>query len=147
VFDSEVFLMLLNRNNEKQRSTLFFCYYPDDIFMDRNVSFMNADSHDDKLWKDIINHNKPVPHSGTSWPKTQIKIAYRSNLLNEHSELTMLLDHFFIENDELIKMLATIKNGVDAEQVAQQWIEQNNELILEWLTGFSFSKNKATLTD
>lgn len=141
VFDSEVFHMLLNRNNEKQRSTLFFCYYPDALFVNEDVRFMKTGEHDAEHWQDIIDlNNKQLPRSGTAWPKTQIKIAYRSNILSQHHELKALLNHFVIANEQLVDMLAMIKTGVPAEQVADQWIEQNNDVILEWLTGFSFAR-------
>lgn len=142
VFDSEVLDMLLERNNQKQLPSLFFCYYPDDVFMENNVHFIDDSVHNEKYWDAIIHsQNDSLPKKGTSWPQTKIQIAYRSSLSDEQYELKTLLNRFFISNKELVRMLALVKKGKSTEDVAKQWITLNRDTILEWLTGFPLTQN------
>jgi ABC-type proline/glycine betaine transport system substrate-binding protein/drug/metabolite transporter (DMT)-like permease len=146
VFDPEVMQMLLERNNQKQLPSLFFCYYPDDVFMMGNVHIFDKSVHNEKSWDAIIHSkNGDLPKKGTSWPKTKIQIAYRSSLLDEQHELMTLLNSFSISNKELVELLAIVKNGELPKDVAKQWIELNQETILEWLTGFQMSSNNTRM--
>jgi len=143
VYDIEVMKLLLKRNNEKKVPTLFFCYYPSDVFMDKNVYFAKNTKHDKNEWKKIM-MNKDINslESSTSWPTTNIKIAFRTSLIKDHKELNLLLNNFYVSNDDLIDMLSMIKKGKSIEKVSKDWIENNNEKILEWLIGFKFKKDK-----
>ncbi|TCI05175.1 hypothetical protein EZV61_04215 [Corallincola luteus] len=137
VFDPDVLQMLVERNNQSQKASLFFCYYPDALFIDQHVHFLNESTHDAKNWAAIVQprHGK-APSTGTSWPKTHIKLAYRSSLATKSHELVTLLNSFAISNEELVTMMAQVKAGQPTEEVAQQWISNHQDTVLEWLTGF-----------
>jgi ABC-type proline/glycine betaine transport system substrate-binding protein len=111
-----------------------------------NVHIFDKSVHNEKSWDAIIHSkNGDLPKKGTSWPKTKIQIAYRSSLLDEQHELMTLLNSFSISNKELVELLAIVKNGELPKDVAKQWIELNQETILEWLTGFQMSSNNTRM--
>ena len=104
--------------------------------MNANVHFIETEMHNKQHWESIIHSkNKGLFTNGTSWPKTSIQVAYRSNLFNDQHELKRLLDNFTIKNDELVKMLAMIKSGQSPDLVSKQWVSSHNDIILTWLTG------------
>ncbi|WP_076539541.1 glycine betaine ABC transporter substrate-binding protein [Shewanella sp. UCD-KL21] len=74
---------------------------------------------------------------GTSWPAAQIGLAYRAGLEKRSTELVTLLNHFKIENQQSVVMLAKLQSGQTAEDIANEWIESHQNTILEWLTGFN----------
>jgi ABC-type proline/glycine betaine transport system substrate-binding protein len=137
VFDPDVLQMLVERNNQSQQRSLFFCYHPDALFMDQRVRFINEPAHNPESWSAILNTRRgQAPEAGTAWPDTDIKLAYRSSLATKSHELVSLLNSFTISNKELVTMLASVKSGKTPEYVARQWITSHQDTVLEWLTGF-----------
>ncbi|WP_353498543.1 glycine betaine ABC transporter substrate-binding protein [Vibrio sp. CB1-14] len=137
IFDSEVFQMLHSRNNQNEVPSLFFCYYPDAVFVDQHVHFIESKPHNSALWQDIVVQREQIePNRGTSWPRSTIQIAYRSDLVKEQAALEVLMNNFVISNKSLVKMLAEVQEGGRVDTVAEKWIEKNQDTVLEWLTGF-----------
>ncbi|MCG9731827.1 hypothetical protein L1D44_18730 [Shewanella sp. Isolate13] len=140
VFDPDVLNMLIERNNLSQVPSLFFCYYPDALFMNEHVHFLNETPHNPSRWAEIVRgRSHDVPSAGTSWPKTDIRVAYRTSLENKSPELVTLLKQFHISNRESVAMMAKLQQGQSPEQIAAQWIASHQNTILEWLTGFNLS--------
>lgn len=140
VFDPDVLNMLVERNNHSQVPSLFFCYYPDALFMNEHVHLLNETPHNPVHWAEIVSgrsHSAPV--IGTSWPNTEIRVAYRTSLKNKSPELVTLLQQFHISNRESVEMMAKLQQGASPEQIAEQWIASHQNTILEWLTGFDLS--------
>lgn len=138
VFDLDLLNQLLHRNNQNAQSSLFFCYYPDALFSDSNVHFIKEQQYDNALWTSIIKENEGMKLAeGTSWPQTQIKLGYRTQLNERSPELLKLLDRFVIDNAELVTMMSEVEQGKDIETLSQQWVDNHKDLVLEWLTGFT----------
>ncbi|MEZ9370386.1 glycine betaine ABC transporter substrate-binding protein [Shewanella sp. 10N.286.51.B2] len=143
IFDAEVFTQLLKRNNKKHIPSLFFCYYPDQIFTMENVHRVNDVKHDSQTWEEIIYQKIPPPNAhGISWPKTEIHIGFRSDLLQDFQELETLLNSFTIKNDDLIALLALQNEGHSPEEAANIWLNNNRDTVLAWFTGFQLSSSK-----
>ncbi len=141
-FDQDILNMLIERNNQSGVPSLFFCYYPDALFMNQHVHFLDEAPHDAALWQKINRDYAEVPGMGTAWPKTEIRVAYRAGLAKKSHELVTLLNHFKIENEQSVVMLAKLRAGETPENIADGWIESHQDLILEWLTGFDLSASK-----
>lgn len=137
-FDYQILSTLVQRNALTKRPSLFFCYYPDTIFTRADVTFIRSDSHDPEIWQQIMNGDQTsLNRTGTSWPDTDIRLAYRQALANDLPELSNLLENFVIPNDELVELLSRLRDGATASALARQWVDANGDLILEWLTGFN----------
>jgi glycine betaine/proline transport system substrate-binding protein len=140
VFDQDLLHQLLKRNNENQQSSLFFCYYPDALFSNANVKFVGEPPHNEAHWLSITRGDKDNKDLvGTSWPRTEIKVGYRASLVESLPSIAKLLDHYLIENKELVGMLHEIEGGADVEEVSQKWVNEHNHDIIEWLTGFTIA--------
>ncbi len=141
VYDYKVFKMLLKRNEKKHIPTLFFCYYPSDLFSNQNIYFVDEKSYNKQEWDTLVN-NKHInlAKSGTPWPKNKITIAYKSKITYKQKKLKLLLDNFHIENKELIGMLLRLQKGESVDKISDIWLEENKEKILQWLVGFQLKE-------
>lgn len=138
VFDQDLLHQLLKRNNENLQPSLFFCYYPDALFSNEHVQFVNESQHNEMHWLSIIRSAEDKDDLiGTSWPSTEIKTGYRASLAESLPSIAKLLDHYLIGNEELVSMLNEIESGARVEEVSQQWVNKHNNDIIEWLTGFA----------
>ncbi|GAA5217156.1 hypothetical protein GCM10025776_20600 [Corallincola platygyrae] len=136
-FDPDVLKMLVSRNSELSTPSLFFCYYPDALFANSQTHFIDEEEHDPELWPAILKkHSGQPPEAGTAWPDTHISLAYRTSIENRSHELLHLLNSFNIDNHELVEMLSAFESGQPVEAIAQQWIKDHQDIVLEWLTGF-----------
>ena len=142
VFDLDLLDQLINRNNQNEQPGLFFCYYPDALFGNRHVHFVEEPAHDAAIWQAIFKaQGLNKLSTGTSWPQSEIKLGFRSQLETRSPELLKLLNRFVIDDAELVAMLSAVENGEDIETVSQQWADNHKDLILEWLTGFTLRDN------
>ncbi|KFZ37570.1 hypothetical protein HR45_09080 [Shewanella mangrovi] len=148
VFDTDVMQMLLQRNNRQQLSSLFFCYYPDAVFRDQHVHFVQDKAFNKAAWAQIKQPPKDKLKSlgGSAWPNTEIRVAYRSSLAQQSDEVIKLLNHFQISNQQLVNMLAKMQSGQTAQQLAKQWVETHQDKVLSWLTGFELVSPSANIT-
>ena len=142
VFDQDLLHQLLKRNNENQQPSLFFCYYPDALFSNANVQFVDEAPHNEAHWLSITRSAEDNDDLiGTSWPRTEIKIGYRASLADSLPSIAKLLDHYLIANEELVSMLHEIEGGAHVEDVSQEWVNEHNHDIIEWLTGFAIASD------
>ncbi len=56
----------------------------------------------------------------------------RTNFSDDHPEIVEWMNNWQMDDDSLGSLMATIKDADDAETGAQQWIEENEELVSEW---------------
>lgn len=137
VFDQDLLHKLIMQNHTIEQASLFFCYYPDALFSNKHVKFISEPAHDEMQWQAIMRaHHSKDELEGTSWPRTEIKVGYRASLTSSHPTIAKLLDHYFIQNEDLVSMLQQIENGASVENVSQDWVNKHNDKIIQWLTGF-----------
>ncbi len=137
VFDLDLLEQLIDRNNKNKQPSLFFCYYPDALFSNEHVHFIREQSHSEAVWQKLVKNRPDEEVSpGTSWPHSDIKLGYRSELEERSPELVKLLNRFSIEDEELVTMMSSLERGESLEAVSQRWVDNHKEQTLEWLTGF-----------
>ena len=56
----------------------------------------------------------------------------RTDFSNDHPEIVEWMNNWQMDDDSLGSLMATIKETDDAEAGAQQWIDENEELVSEW---------------
>ncbi|NDV91328.1 hypothetical protein GTH32_09070 [Alteromonas sp. 345S023] len=143
VFDQDLLHKLINQNHRNQQASLFFCYYPDALFSNDHVKFISEPTHDESQWQAIMRgRNSSDELEGTSWPRTEIKVGYRASLASSLPTIAKLLDHYFIDNKDLVSMLQEIENGASVEAVSETWVNAHNDRIIQWLTGFALYQDK-----
>ncbi|WP_339862091.1 glycine betaine ABC transporter substrate-binding protein [Thalassospira alkalitolerans] len=137
VFDYQILSMLVQRNNLTKRPALFFCYYPDTIFARADVRFVEDGEYHKDIWDRIVKTNDiTTKTNSTAWPLVDIRIAYRTDLERSYPALQNLLSNFKIPNKELVGLLSKLEAPGSTDIVANEWVSNNSDRILGWLTGF-----------
>lgn len=147
-FDPDVMRTLLAYNEQNRQPTLFFCYYPDALFVDKHIHRVSENTYEPGGWTSIVSdkRNKQKAAGGMAWPNTAIKLAYRTELSQRSSALNNLINNFAIDNAELVRLLARMEAGQKAETLADQWVQQHRAEVLEWLTGFKLVQERDAST-
>ena len=119
---------------EHQQPSLFFCYYPDALFSNANVQFVDEAPHNEAHWLSITRSAEDNDDlRGTSWPRTEIKIGTRG------SELALT------QTQQVVDALKDANPGVVFELVNEELKTHmgSNRKFHRWQIAFKENKEKA----
>ena len=67
------------------------------------------------------------------WGKGNIHIMGRKNLREDKPELAQFLENYFFTDPQLADLMLTIAEGDDTEEAARQWMNDNMDIVEQWI--------------
>ncbi len=122
----------------QKRNVVFFCYLPNQAFVEWEVVMLKEQPHDPSKWNIILPPDDPdwleKSFATTAWDKTYIHIFYASQLESLRPAAVEMLKNFRLDAETYTYMshLATTQ-GQHPEEVARNWMAKHPDWIDSWL--------------
>lgn len=116
-----------------------FCYSPHYIFVTQDLTVLEEPAHDPATWTIVQPTDDPdwleKSEASTAWNGATLHLHYAKELDETYPEVVTLFRNFQMEGDDLSAMgKALAVDNVDAGDFARQWVAENEDTVLGWLT-------------
>lgn len=117
---------------------VFYCYSPHVVFALHDVVMLEEPPYDPEAWEILAPEEDPAwlarSRAGTAWAPASFRIAYATDLEQDHAEIVGFLKRIALTAEETTQMSAAIVvDGRTAEEVAAEWIAVNEARVKEWV--------------
>ncbi|MEM9784596.1 MAG: glycine betaine ABC transporter substrate-binding protein [Pseudomonadota bacterium] len=118
---------------------LGFCYSPHYIFVMHDLTVLEEPAHDPATWN-IVQPTDDAnwlekSSASTAWKGATLHLHYSKELEEKYPEVAALFSNYQIPGDALSAMgKALAVDDEDPEAFARQWVAENEDIVLEWLT-------------
>lgn len=117
-----------------------FCYEPNFIFVAYDMVYLDEPVHDPATWKIVQPTDDPnwleVSEASTAWSGARLHLHYAASLHQDFPEVAAMLDSYSMPPKVMSQAGFEMSvNGMDAETFAKNWVAENEDVILGWLTG------------
>ncbi|UOM33657.1 glycine betaine ABC transporter substrate-binding protein [Acuticoccus sp. I52.16.1] len=116
---------------------VFYCYAPHHLFALHDIVQLEEPAHDPSTWHVLSPSEDPAwlenSTAASAWMASHYHIGYASDLADYHPDLVAFLDKMALTDEDAEAMSYAI--DVEArtpEDVADEWIAQNEDKIAEW---------------
>jgi glycine betaine/proline transport system substrate-binding protein len=116
-----------------------FCYEPHFIFVAYDLTYLEEPPHDPATWTIIQPTDDPAwlenSQASTAWNGATLHLHYAANVQENYPEVAAFFEAYAMPSEVLSTMgLELSLNDVSPEDFAADWIANNEDLVLEWLT-------------
>jgi len=117
---------------------MFSCYTPHHIFAMHDLVMLEEPPHNAQTWK-VIQPTDDADwlaksNADSAWDDAYLYIHYAKSLEKDQPEAALLLKNFKINSDVLADLsFAMVVDKKDPETLADEWVEENSELVESWL--------------
>lgn len=116
-----------------------FCYGPHYAFALQDLVRLDEPEHDPAKWNVAQPDEDPnwLENSDASvaWPPLSIHVAWATSLGDDYPEVVKMLSNVQLTTDQLSEMTyALVIEKKDADAYAQEWINSNEDEVLDWFT-------------
>jgi len=116
-----------------------FCYEPHFIFVAYDLTYLEEPAHDPDTWTIVQPTDDPdwlaKSQASTAWKGATLHLHYAANVRENHPDVAAMLDAYQMPAEWLSDMgFELTLNDMDAADYARQWVDENEEVVLEWLT-------------
>jgi len=116
-----------------------FCYEPHFIFVAYDLTYLEEPAHDPATWTIVQPTDDPQwldkSQASTAWNGATLHLHYAANVKENFPEVAAFFDAYQMPSETLSSMgLELTLNDVDPADYASKWIEDNEDVVLEWLT-------------
>ncbi|MEM9699396.1 MAG: glycine betaine ABC transporter substrate-binding protein [Pseudomonadota bacterium] len=117
-----------------------FCYEPHFIFVAYDVVYLEEPAHDPATWTIVQPTDDPdwlnKSEASTAWKGAQLHLHYAAAVRENYPEVADMLDNYAIPPLVLSEAGFELSvNDVPVEEYARQWVDNNEDVVLSWLTG------------
>lgn len=138
-YDGTVAWGALGAAVEAQEPWIGFCYEPHFIFVAYDLTYLEEPAHDPDTWNIVQPTDDPQwlenSMASTAWNGATLHLHYAANVRENHPEVAAFFDAYEMPSETLSTMgLELTLNDVDPADFAAQWIAENEEIVLNWLT-------------
>lgn len=118
---------------------LGFCYDPHFIFVAYDLTFLEEPAHDPETWNIVQPTDDPawleVSEASTAWKGATLHLHYAANIRDNFPEVAAMLDAYEMPSEALSEMgYALTLKDMDPAVFARQWVDENEDVVLGWLT-------------
>lgn len=138
-YDESVAYAALAASVESGGPWMGFCYEPHFIFVAYDMVYLDEPEHDPETWTIVQPTDDPQwldkSSASTAWRGATLHLHYAAEVKENFPEVAALFDAYEMPPETLSAMgLELTLNDVDPEDFAAQWIAENEDVVLEWLT-------------
>lgn len=117
-----------------------FCYEPHFIFVAYDLVYLEEPAHDPATWTIIQPTDDPdwlaKSEASTAWNGAKLHLHYAANIRENFPEVAAMLDNYSMPPAVLSEAGYELSvNDVPVEEFAQNWVDNNEDVVLKWLTG------------
>ncbi len=117
-----------------------FCYEPHFIFVAYDLVYLDEPAHDPATWNIVQPTEDPnwleVSEASTAWNGAKLHLHYAASVREEYPEVAAMLDNYSMPPEVLSQAGYELSvNDVDVETFARDWVANNEDVVLGWLTG------------
>lgn len=138
-YDGTVAWGALGAAIEAQEPWIGFCYDPHFIFVAYDLTYLDEPAHDPATWTIIQPTDDPAwlenSQASTAWNGATLHLHYAANVRENFPEVAAMFDNYEIPAEALSEMgYALTLEDMDPADFARQWVDENEDLVLGWLT-------------
>jgi glycine betaine/proline transport system substrate-binding protein len=116
-----------------------FCYNPHYIFATQDLTMLEEPAHDPATWNIVQPTDDPdwleKSSASTAWNGATLHLHYAKELEEAYPEVASLFANFQLQGSDLSEMgKALAVDGVEATDYARQWVADNEDTVINWLT-------------
>ncbi|MEM6478100.1 MAG: glycine betaine ABC transporter substrate-binding protein [Pseudomonadota bacterium] len=117
-----------------------FCYEPHFIFVAYDLVYLEEPAHDPATWTIVQPTDDPnwleMSEASTAWNGAKLHLHYAANVRDNFPEVAAMLDNYAIPPAVLSEAGFELSvNDTPVEEYAQTWVDNNEDVVLGWLTG------------
>jgi len=117
---------------------VFFCYAPHHVFSLHEIVRLEEPPHDPETWQILRPEDDPawLAHStaASAWPQGSFHIGYATDLLEHEPAVADLLENVSLTAEDAQAMsYAVLVEGKSPQEVAANWIEENEDRVEDWI--------------
>jgi glycine betaine/proline transport system substrate-binding protein len=117
-----------------------FCYEPHFIFVAYDLVYLDEPAHDPATWNIVQPTEDPnwleVSEASTAWDGAKLHLHYAASVSEDFPEVAAMLDNYEMPPIVLSEAGYELSvNDVDVETYARNWVDENEDVVLGWLTG------------
>lgn len=116
-----------------------FCYEPHFIFVAYDLVYLDEPAHDPDTWTIIQPTDDPAwlekSEASTAWKGATLHLHYAASVRENFPEVAAMLDAYSMPPEVLSEAgYALSVEDQDVEDYAKNWVAENQDVVLEWLT-------------
>lgn len=139
-YDGTVAWGALGAAVEANEPWIGFCYEPHFIFVAYDLTYLEEPAHDPDTWTIVQPTDDPAwlekSEASTAWKGATLHLHYASNVGENFPEVAAMFDAYQMPAEALSDMGYQLTlNDMDAADYARKWVDENEDVVLGWLTG------------
>lgn len=116
-----------------------FCYEPHFIFVAYDMVYLDEPEHDPATWTIVQPTDDPAwlekSQASTAWKGATLHLHYAAEVRENFPEVAAMLDAYQIPPEMLSEAgFELTLNEMPVEEFAAQWVANNEDIVLGWLT-------------
>ena len=116
-----------------------FCYEPHFIFVAYDLVYLDEPEHDPETWTIIQPTDDPQwlekSSASTAWKGATLHLHYAASIRDEFPEVAAMLDAYEMPPEVLSEAGYVLSvQDQDVEEYARNWVDENQDVVLGWLT-------------
>ena len=138
-YDETIAYANLDNAVEAGEPWIGFCYEPHYIFVVHDLVVLEEPPHDPDTWTIVQPTDDPawleVSEASTAWNGASLHLHYAKSLESDYPEVAALFQNYNVEGAMLSEMgYALVVEEVDPADYAENWVAENQDLVIDWLT-------------
>lgn len=138
-YDGTVAWGALGAAVEAEEPWIGFCYEPHFIFVAYDLTYLEEPAHDPATWEIVQPTDDPQwlekSTASTAWNGATLHLHYAAEVQENFPEVAAFFDAYEMPAEVLSTMGLDLSiNDVEPEDFASQWIAENEDIVLGWLT-------------
>lgn len=116
-----------------------FCYTPHYVFVLHDMQILEEPPYDASKWKVVQPTDDPawleVSTAPTAWDTAYLHVHYAKSIAKEQPEVAKLFHNMKVTTDDVSDWtFALVIDKKDPAEYAKEWVKNNEDLVLGWLT-------------
>jgi len=116
-----------------------FCYEPHFIFVAYDMVYLEEPAHDPDTWTIVQPTDDPAwlenSEASTAWNGATLHLHYAAEVAENYPEVAAFFEAYSMPGEALSAMgLELSLNDMAPEDFAAQWIAENEDVVIGWLT-------------
>jgi len=128
----EAILAELSSAYARQEPIVFYFYTPHSVFAEYDLTPVALPEHTEACYAGVVDGDASAV--ACDYPADQLFKIVSSDLAERAPEAYNLIKNFNYTSEDQIAMIAQVElEGLEFEEVAQAWVDENEEIWAEWL--------------
>ncbi len=128
----EAILAELSSAYARQEPIVFYFYTPHSVFAEYDLTAVELPEHTEDCYAGVADGD--ASEVACDYPADQLFKIVSSDFAERAPEAYNLIKNFNYTSEDQIAMIAQVElEGLEFEEVAQAWVEENEEIWMEWL--------------